>query len=158
MMRNFLLLTVFLLSGCASYEIAQTNIFADEDGAVVRIDYGHSEVDHYNTFINPKTGKEMDFHSKLVIEVTLPNGEDFTAWQCMNFSGSGTMYKTDDERWLVHLKGFSCEIGRQTRQDRTLYQQVYGGIICETPKAEDEIKAGNSKWKTLKKNARGEWR
>ena len=50
---SFLLLTSALLlqSGCQSYEIVQRNIFADDDGNVVIVDYGRSESEHCNTFI-----------------------------------------------------------------------------------------------------------
>ena len=64
-----------LLSGCQSYTIVQQNYFSDDDGNVVRVDYGRSDSDHVNTFISPATGKEMDFRSKLMVKVTLPDGD-----------------------------------------------------------------------------------
>ena len=74
-----------LFSGCQSYRLVQRNVFADDDGHVIVVDYGRSEKEHVNTFVSPVTGKEMEFRSKLVVEVQLPDGDTFKAWQCMNF-------------------------------------------------------------------------
>ena len=124
---------LFALAGCQSYEIVQRNVFSDEDGNLVAVDYGRSEKDHVNTFIAPTTGKEMEFKSKLVVRVELPDGETFTAWQCMNFLRSGTMYKTDNGRWMLLANGFSCVVYRQTEEDPDNYREVYRGVLCETP-------------------------
>ena len=145
------------LAGCQSYDIVQTNIFSDDGGNVVRIDYGRSDKEHVNTFRNPANGKEMEFKSRLVIQVVLPDGNDFTAWQCMNFTPSGTMYKTDDESWLVHVNGFSCAIFEHTPvpQDPGLYREVYNGILCESPKSDYKP---NPKWRKMKWTANGKWK
>lgn len=148
-------LGLFALTGCKSYELVQTNIFAADDGNVVRVDYGRSDSPHTNTFINPANGKEMEFSSTLVIEVVLPDGDEITAWQCMNFMPSGTMYKTDNEKWMVLVNGFTIMIYQQTEENKTRYLEVYRGILCESPKTDYEP---NPKWRNLKKNAQGKWR
>ena len=74
------LVGLLLLAGCQSYDIVQTNVFADDDGNVISVDYGRSETDHVNTFRAPTNGKEMEFKSKLMVKVTLPNGDRFKAW------------------------------------------------------------------------------
>ncbi len=142
-------------AGCRSYDIVQSNIFSDDDGNVVRIDYGRSGSEHVNTFVNPATGKETEFRSKLVVEVTLPDGEDFTAWQCMNFLESGTMYKTDNGRWMVLANGFTCMLYFRTPEDPPRYAEVYRGVLCESPKSDYKP---NPKWRKLKKDALGRWR
>ena len=134
--------------GCRSYDIVQSNIFSDDDGNVVRIDYGRSGSEHVNTFVNPATGKETEFRSKLVVEVTLPDGEDFTAWQCMNFLARGTMYKTDSEEWMLLANGFSCTVYRQTEEDETRYLEVYRGVLCDTPDAKSGRKR-DERWKIV---------
>ena len=141
-----------LVVGCQSYDIVQTNIFSDDDGNVVRVDYGRSSREHVNKFVNPATGKEMDFRSKLVIEVELPDGDRFTAWQCMNFLQSGTMYETDNGKWKVLANGFSTVLYYSTPEG---YLEVYRGVLCESPKSEYKP---NPKWRKLKKDARGRWR
>lgn len=122
-----------MLTGCQSYEVVQRNVFSDEDGNLVAVDYGRSEKDHVNTFIVPMTGKEMEFKSKLVVKAELPDGETFTAWQCMNFLKRGTMYKTDNGRWMLLANGFSCIVYRQVEDDPDNYREVYRGVLCETP-------------------------
>ena len=133
-------------AGCHSYSIVQSNVFVDEDGNVVTVEYGRSERNHVNTFVSPTTGQEMEFKSKLVVRAELPDGDKFTAWQCMNFLARGTMYKTDNERWMLLADGFSCVIYRQT-DDETRYLEVYRGVLCDTP---GEIKAKkDDRWKVL---------
>lgn len=156
-MRNFLFLLAFSVfaAGCASYDIVQTNIFSDEDGNVIHVNYGRAAEYHINTFESPMDGKEMEFKSKLVIEVTLPDGDEIVAWQCMNFLNTGTMYRTDNLKWMVHVDGFSTTLYLQTEENSSLYQDVYRGILCESPKVDYKP---NEKWRTLKKNANGVWR
>ena len=101
------------------------------------------------------TGKATEFKSKLVVDVTLPDGDSFTAWQCMNFLQTGTMYKTDNEKWMVLVNGFPALVYAQTKEDPTRYFEVYRGILCESPKTDYEP---NPKWRNLKKNAQGKWR
>ena len=135
-------------AGCQSYEIVQRNVFSDEDGNLVAVDYGRSDKDHVNTFIAPLTGREMEFKSKLVVRVELPDGEVFTAWQCMNFTRRGTMYKTDDERWMLLANGFSCVVYRQSEENPGDYREVYRGVLCDTPEIGNQ-KPKDDRWKTV---------
>ena len=135
-----------LLLGCNRCTIVQRNIFSDEDGYVVTVDYGRSESEHVNTFISPMTGKEMEFRSRLMLYVELPDGESLKAWQCMNFQRTGTMYRTDNDEWMVWANGFSCVVYQQLEDDKTRYREVYRGVLCESPKIDVEK---NDKWKVL---------
>ena len=141
------------LSGCQSYEIVQRNVFSDEDGNLVAVDYGRSDKDHVNTFVVPTTGKEMEFKSKLVVKASLPDGESFTAWQCMNFMRRGTMYKTDDDRWMLLANGFSCVVFRQAEDDPESYREVYRGVLCDTPDI-GRSNAKDSRWRTIPSGGR----
>lgn len=156
-MRKIAIATVcaaLALAGCQSYTLVQTNVFVDEDGHVVRVDYGKSGSDHVNTFVSPVTGKEMEFRSKLMIRVHLPDGDTIKAWQCMNFLSAGTMYKTDSEEWMVLMSGFGCTVYRQTEELETKYLEVYRGVMCDTP-TEDVKK--DDRWKPMKKTDKGTW-
>lgn len=148
----FSVLLFTLLSGCQSYEIVQSNVFSDDNGNAAQIDYGRSDKVHENSFVNPATGKEMTYRSNLVIDVRLPDGSVFTAWQCMNFTGNGTMYRTDNEKWMVLVTGFSCVIYLNVGND---YREVFRGILCDSPKVDYKP---NPKWRELKKDANGRWR
>ena len=140
-------LALLLLQGCQSYEIVQRNIFADDDGNVVIVDYGRSESEHHNTFLSPVTGKEMDFHTKLVVKVQLPDGDTIKAWQCMNFLPRGTMYETDNKEWKLLANGFSFIIYHKTGEPSPRdYLEVYRGVICDT--TEREVKK-NDKWRDI---------
>ena len=141
-------------AGCASYEIVQSNIFSDDDGNIVSVSYGRSASPQTSTFVNPATGKETEFKSNLVVEVTLPDGESFTAWQCMNFMRQGTMYGADGGKWRILVNGFSCVV--YVRRGDGGYDAVYHGILCET--AGDGPKKKDNRWRTMKKDANGGWR
>ena len=142
---------VLLAAGCNSYRVMQTNVFSDEDGRIVSVDYVRAEKDHVNTFLSPVTGKEMEFRSKLLVNVSLYDGETFTAWQCMNFMSNGTMYRTDDEEYMFLAGGFSSIIYR--RDDEGRYAEIYRGVLCDSPEgtgAKDE-----DKWRMVKPPKRG---
>ena len=152
-LKSFLALA--FVAGCQSYEIVQRNIFADDDGNVVIVDYGRSESEHHNTFLSPVTGKEMEFHTKLVVKVQLPDGDDFKAWQCMSFlpPGTGTMYKTDNEEWKVLANGFSFSIYHRTGEPPPRdYIEVYRGVVCDIP--DREVKK-NDKWRDITNASKG---
>ena len=152
-LKSFLALVLTLvLSGCQSYQIVQRNVFADDDGNCVVVDYGRSESDHCNTFVSPVTGKEMDFRSRLMVKVRLPDGDTIKAWQCMNFLPRGTLYMTDDEEWKVLADGFSFTIYHQTDEKPPRdYLEVFRGVICDTP--EMEVKK-DERWYDVLQNGR----
>jgi len=133
--------------GCNSYRIVQTTHFVDDDGAIVRVDYGRAEKDHVNTYVSPMNHKEMEFRSNLVVEVRMPDGEAFTAWRCMNFAGNGTMYKTDDGEWYFLASGFTCKIAQQDADNENLHHEVYRGVLCKTPV---KIPEKDTRWRKLK--------
>ena len=144
------------LSGCQSYTIVQQNYFSDDDGNVVRVDYGRSDSDHVNTFVSPATGKEMDFKSKLMVKVTLPDGDTIKAWQCMNFLSRGTMYESDGGEWKVLANGFSTVIYHRTGEPPPRdYLEVYRGVICETSELKEEK---NDKWRDVTHQGMREYR
>ena len=144
---SFLVVILLAFAGCNSYRIVQKNVFSDEDGNIVTIDYGVAEKNHVNTFVAPMTGEEMDFKSKLLIFAELPDGETFKAWQCMNFQPHGTMYQTDNEKWKVLVNGFSCIVYAQDKGNERRYNTVYRGVLCDTPKI--DVKK-DDRWRTLR--------
>lgn len=150
-----LFIAFYTLTGCNSYTIAQRNLFSDENGNVVEIEYGHAEKDHHSKFIAPRTGKELDYRTRLLVKVHLPDGDSFKAWQCMNiYNTAGTMYKTDNEEWVVLVTGFTVEIFHIT-DDKRDHLLVYQGFLSSTPKNDDKDK--DSKWRKMKKDANGKW-
>ena len=142
-----LLASVLLLHGCQSYTIVQQNFFSNDDGDVVQVDYGRSDSDHVNTFVSPATGKELEFRSKLMVKVTLPDGYVITAWQCMNFLPRGTMYESDGGEWKVLMNGFSTVVYHRTGEPPPReYLEVYRGVMCETSDLKVEK---NDKWRDI---------
>ena len=139
----------FILSGCQSYDIVQTNVFADDDGNVIVVDYGRSESYHVNTFIAPTNGKEMEFKSKLMVRVTLPDGDRFKAWQCMNFQSTGTMYMTDNEEWKLLANGFSSVVYRQDEKNEKVYHELFRGVLCDV---RDRDVKRDDRWKPVPRN------
>ena len=130
------LLLLVLLAGCNSYRVVQQNVFSDEDGFLVALNYGVAEKTHENTFVSPVTGETMPFKSRLLVLAELPDGEELKAWQCMNFLPRGTMYQTDDEKWKILVEGFSCTLYAQNPENERDYAIVYRGVLCDSPAVE----------------------
>ena len=128
-------LAALVLAGCASFDPMQTSLFTDENGNIVSVDYGRSKKDHESKFTAP-SGKVMTMKSKLAVRVTLPDGTDFVAWECMNPLSSGTMYRTNNEKWMYHANGITCQVFSKTvnPEGKEDYLLVFEGMICEGPK------------------------
>lgn len=153
-LRLAVLLSALAVAGCRSYDIVQSNLFSDEDGNVMCVSYGRAYDEHVNTFRSPTNGKELEFRSRLVVEAVLPDGDSFTAWQCMNFSATGTMYRTDDLRWMLQVNGFACLVFRRVDGDGDRYEEIYRGVLCESPVSEFRP---SDKWRKMKKDTKGNW-
>ena len=122
------LLALAAAAGCNSMRVTQTNAFADENGDVISVEYGVLEKDHVTTFVSPYNKKEQEFKSKLAVNLTLPSGETVRAYQCMNMMRTGTLYKTDDGKWLYLANGTTCRI-YLVNEDATDYYEVFSGIL-----------------------------
>ena len=124
-----------LFAGCTSFSPQQSSMFTDSDGNIVAVEYGRSKSDHKSNFTAPN-GKVVEMKSKLGVRVTLPDGESFLAWECMNVLPSGTMYRSDNEKWMYHANGISCRVFEkaQNANGEDDYLEVFEGIICEGPK------------------------
>ena len=125
-----------ILVGCTTFTPLQTSLFTDENGNLVSVDYGRDSKDHESKFIAPN-GKTMTMKSKLKVRVTMADGTDFVAWECMNPLMRGTMYRTDNEKWMYHANGISCRVFKKAvnPQGQPDYLIVFEGIICEDPKS-----------------------
>ena len=126
-----LALVLMLFSGCVSFIHTQTAVFANDDGEFLTVDYGTGKEDHVTTFISPGNGQEMEMKSKLRVRVMLPNGDSFMAFQCMNMLPSGTMYRTDNKKWMFLANGFTCQVFREL-DDRSGYSLYYEGVLART--------------------------
>ncbi len=123
------------LAGCVSFTPQQTSLFTDENGNLVSVDYGQTKKDRESKFIAPN-GQELTMKSKLAVRVTLPDGENFYGWECMNPLRSGTMYRSSNEEWMYHANGISCRVFHKdvNPDGKEDYLVVFEGIICEGPK------------------------
>ena len=97
-------------AGCNTFTAVQKSSFIDEDGNRATVVYGQLEKDHKTQVKSPIDNRPIDMSSRLAVEVTLPTGKSIRAYQCMNLLPTGTMYKTDDGKWLFHANGTLCSI------------------------------------------------
>ena len=155
-MKNLILplFSALALSGCASYETMQTCRFVNEDGQFLQVSYEQGSEPHVTTFVSPANGKEMEYSSKLRVVVELPDGDSFKAYQVMNFISTGSLYKTDDERWIYLANGFTCKV-LKLNQNPGEYAVEFEGVICESP---EKSAKKNSKWRTVNAPASREYR
>lgn len=123
-------LTALALVGCATFTRTQTNLFVDEDGNVISVDYGTRSKDHVFDMVSPANGQPMTFSSELMVKVTLPNGDRITAYRCFNPIPVGTMYMTDDEEWKYLANGFNCTIYRRL-PDKSDYVAAFDGVLAK---------------------------
>lgn len=114
------------LAGCTSFEVTRSQKFVDEAGQFVHVDYGSEKEPRTSTF-TLSNGVKLPFKSKLKVRVTLPDGDDFIAYQRM--STTGNLYLTDDEDWEFFERGTGCLIARKAPDGKGFLAQ-YQGTLC----------------------------
>jgi len=130
-------LATALLAGCASFHQTQVVKFVDDDGRFVNVTYGYGDEDHVTKWVSPINGKTIELKSKLRVKVDMEDGPAFKAFQCMNTLGSGTMYKTDNDRWMFLANGFTCAVFEWDERQKD-YRYVFQGVLCQTPTDAEE--------------------
>ena len=83
-------------AGCAtwSFKPLRENQFVDEEHRYLLVEYGKGEM-RETEFTTP-TGVRLPFKSALQVRVTLPDGDQFVAYQ--NMSVVGNLYMTEDHQ------------------------------------------------------------
>jgi hypothetical protein len=127
-----LLTGLFCALGCTSFHVTQSVRFVDDDGRFVHVQYGVGDEDHVTRFVSPVNGREIELKSKLRVRVRLDDGTSFTAFQCMNMLQSGTMYKTDNDRWMFLANGFTCMVFSY-EEKRKDHRVVFQGALAQSP-------------------------
>ncbi len=132
----FAALAALAFAGCVSFHQTQIVKFVDDDGRLLEVVYGYGDKDHVTTWASPINGKEIELKSKLRVKVNMDDGPSFMAFQCMNTLGSGTMYKTDNDRWMFLANGFTCAL---FEFDSSVddYITVFQGVLCQPPVNEE---------------------
>ena len=124
--------SLLLFVGCTSFNLKQTVRFINEDGDIIVVDYGDGDSEYVTKFTVPKTGKQMEFRSKNRVFVTMPDGNEFYAFECVNELRTGTMYQSSGEDWYYHANGFTCTVYRRVDKTRD-FMPVFNGVVCQTP-------------------------
>ena len=124
--------SLVLLSGCTSFNLRQTVRFINEDGDIIVVDYGDGDSEYVTKFNAPRTGKPLEFKSKLRVFVTMPDGESFYAFECVNELRTGAMYQSSDEEWYYHANGFVCTVYHRIGDTRD-FKPVFTGVVCQSP-------------------------
>ena len=126
---NLFQASVFLLlataAGCASFEPLRENQFVDENRRFLLVEYGKGEV-RETEFVTP-TGVRLPFKSALKVRVTMPDGEQFIAYQ--NMSVVGNLYFTEDRHWEYFEEGTGCSLAEQV-PDKSGYLMRFQGVLC----------------------------
>lgn len=128
----FFAISVLLSAGCTSFNLKQTVRFINEDGEIIVVDYGEGDSEYVTRFNAPRTGRPMEFKSKLRVFVTMPDGKDFYAFECVNELRTGAMYQSSDEKWYYHANGFVCTVYRRVGDTRD-FAPVFTGVVCQSP-------------------------
>ena len=123
--RTSVLLLLATAAGCASFEPLRENQFVDENRRFLLVEYGKGEV-RETEFVTP-TGVRLPFKSALQVRVTLPDGEQFIAYQ--NMSVVGNLYFTEDRHWEYFEEGTGCILAEQV-PDKSGYLMRFQGVLC----------------------------
>lgn len=121
---------VAALCGCNTVTVSQTNVFQDEDGFSLRVEYGSLKRAHTTHFVSPN-GRQQDFESHLTVSVELPDGTDFRGYQCLNPLPQGTMYESGNREYLYYAGGFSCRVYQ--RGENGEYYTIFEGQLARIP-------------------------
>lgn len=124
-----------MTAGCVSFEQTFTNSFIDEDGNIVSVVNGRLSSDHVFKVPSPGNGKIVDYKSKEAIRITLPDGQEFTAYQTLNTMPIGNMYMTDDENLVYVTNGLMCRI-YALLEDGSDHLLIYEGNLTKSPEEE----------------------
>ncbi len=121
-----------VLAGCVSFTTNQSFLFTDEDGNLIRVDYGSSKRAHTSNFTAPN-GKVFASSTSTGVRVTLPDGERFVAWNCLNPLTQGAMYRSDDEEWMYLANGATCTVFQKAvnPEGKDDYLIIFEGIVCK---------------------------
>ena len=120
---------ILLLAGCASFRRTQRDMFIDDDGYLVHVEYGERSSPHRYKMVSPMNGRSIDCESKLMVRVQLPDEKWITCYFCQNDFTYGTMYSTDDGDWKYFTTGLECAVFRKDTR-RNDYLIVYKGTAC----------------------------
>ena len=125
-----------LVAGCTTFEKRQSDVFADEEGNVIGVDYGVGSKDHIFMVPSPGNGKLVEYKSNLMVKVTLPDGNRITGYRTLNTFPVGTMYMTENEDWIYLANGFSCRIYMRVElsDGSRDYMLVFEGNLSSAPR------------------------
>ena len=115
-----------LLAGCVSFEPTRTQKFVDESGRFVHVDYGTEKEPRTSVFML-SNGVKLPFKSKLKVRVTMPDGDDFIAYQRM--STAGNLYLDEKENWEYFEQGTGCLVAHKAPDGKGFLVR-YQGTLC----------------------------
>ncbi len=130
-MKQFLIGSlVVAMAGCASFQPTQKFSFVDDNGLVLKAEYGVSSEPYHYPMVSPMNGVEVECTDTKMVKITLPppNNEVLTCYICQNLLGKGTMYGTKDGKWKYATTGLYCRLYVWIPELRD-YQHVYSGTI-----------------------------
>lgn len=119
-----------LVVGCTSFHSTQKFSFVDDNGLVLKAEYGLAAKPYHYKMISPMNGVEVDCTDTKMVKVTLPppNNETIVCYICQNLLGKGTMYGTRDNKWKYATTGLYCRLYLWIPQLGD-YQHVYSGTV-----------------------------
>ena len=99
-------------AGCATFRGTQKDAFIDDEGNILRVEYGVSSREYTYKLVSPMNGAEIDGHDVKMVRVLTPEPENdkLTFYICQNPSPKGTMYETKDKKWKFLTVGIWCAL------------------------------------------------
>jgi len=123
--KTVFLCLILAAGGCTSFKPLRESQFVDENRRYILVEYGKGEV-RETEFTTP-AGVRLPFKSSLQVRVTLPDGDQFIAYQ--NMSPVGNLYFTSDRKWEYFEEGTGCILAEQDADGKG-YLMRFQGVLC----------------------------
>ena len=122
-------LALALAAGCRSYTVSQVDSFIDDDGNMLRVEYGSLKKPHKYFIVSPMNGNKVECESKLMVRVHLPEDECVPCYFGQNDFANGTMYTSEGGEWKYYTTGLECAVFH-FESEKNDYLLVYEGLAC----------------------------
>ena len=116
------------LQGCATFNRAHVNAFVDDDGRVLRVEYGTRSRPYTYYIVSPINGNKLECHDDKMVKIELPDGDGYTCYISQNVVSKGTMYSTRDEKIKFLTTGLQSRVYKYV-PERNDYLEIFDGQL-----------------------------
>ena len=123
-----------LVAGCATFKPTMKELFVDDKGNVMTVEYGDRSRKYEYEMVSPMNGVVVKSTATKMVRVTTPEPENevLDFYLCQNVSPKGTMYSTRNEKWKFLTIGTASQLYLWS-PDENDYLLVFEGELFVVP-------------------------